>query len=101
MCGAAWKFWNLSHEGLVFVAPINDDLVFVHSIWPSLYFRITVRTCFTWYGFALLPSRCRLLYGKNDDCPSRVSRSPSPQAGCNLHRRFHSEASEASSPRSL
>ena len=27
---ASWKLGNLGHKGVVFVAPVDDDLVFVH-----------------------------------------------------------------------
>jgi hypothetical protein len=37
------KFWSLSHEGAVFVAPIDDDFVFGHSTSASLYFKISAR----------------------------------------------------------
>jgi len=60
---AAGEFRNFSDEHLVLIAPIDDDLVFVHHSSPSPpspYLRITPRTCRTWYTYALLPSRCRL-----------------------------------------
>jgi len=46
VCGAPKEFWHLSHKGLVLFAPINDDLVLVHSTSLSRYFK--ARTCCTW-----------------------------------------------------
>ena len=48
VCCAPRKLRHVCHEGLVFVAPVDDDLVLVHSASPSLYFSRTVRTCLTW-----------------------------------------------------
>jgi hypothetical protein len=61
VCSTARKFRRFSYEGLVFFTPINNNLVFVHWVSPSLYLKMTALTCLTWYGFALLPSRCRLI----------------------------------------
>ena len=40
----AGKFRNFGDERGVFLAPIDDDLVLVHSVFPSLYFSTTART---------------------------------------------------------
>src|SRR5947209_5156622 len=32
VCGASRKFRHLSHESLVFLAPVNNNFVFIHSI---------------------------------------------------------------------
>lgn len=35
---AAWKFWNLGNVNLIFIAPINNDLVLVgHKSSPALF----------------------------------------------------------------
>ena len=45
---APGQFGHLGDERLVFVAPVENDLVLVHqSSPPSLYFRINCRTCLT------------------------------------------------------
>src|SRR5271157_395676 len=56
------KFGHLRDERPVFVAPIDDDFVSDHGLEPSFAFRITLRTCFTWYGFAGEPALCRLIF---------------------------------------
>ena len=42
--GASGQFGNLGNKGPVFRAPVNDYLVFIHSVPPRLYLRITART---------------------------------------------------------
>jgi len=54
--GATRQFRHLRKEGLVLVAPIENDLVLRHSVpSPSLYRKMTFRTCLTWYGLASDP----------------------------------------------
>jgi hypothetical protein len=48
VCGTPWKFWRLGDERLVFLAPVEDDLILIHSSpSASLYRTITLRTCRT------------------------------------------------------
>jgi hypothetical protein len=55
----ARKLRNIGDERLVLVTPENDDFVLAFHDQRSSkwYFKMTVRTCFTWYGFAFEPSR--------------------------------------------
>jgi hypothetical protein len=47
MCRTPWELRHFSHESLVFLTPIDNDFVLVHSTSPNLYLRITARTCLT------------------------------------------------------
>jgi len=59
---ASRELRHLCHERFVFFAPVDDDFVFDHGLEPSLAFRITIRTCLTWYGFAFAPALCKLIF---------------------------------------
>ena len=54
---ATGKLGNLGDEGVVLIAPVDDDFVLVHRLPHRWFLRIAWRTCRTWYGFAWLPSR--------------------------------------------
>src|SRR5579864_2791259 len=47
MGGTARKLRYFRNKRSVFGAPVDDDLVFDHSLSPSLAFKIIARTCFT------------------------------------------------------
>ena len=52
----ARQLWHLGDEGLVFIAPIDDNFVLRHRFSSAiLYFKIKLRTCLTWYGLASAP----------------------------------------------
>src|SRR5262249_28731599 len=48
VCSASGQLWDFRDERFVLGAPVEDDLVFRHSIPPaSLYRTMTARTCLT------------------------------------------------------
>ena len=59
--GAPRQLGHLGNDCFVLVAPVDDEFVLILSASPNLYFKISARTCFTGYGFALPPSRCKLI----------------------------------------
>ena len=76
------QFRHLRDERPVLFAPIDDDFVFDHCREPSFAFRITDRTCFTWYGFACAPALCKLIYSSTPLLRNSTrSERPTPQAG--------------------
>lgn len=66
------KLWHVGNKRLIFVAPEDDDLVpvFHGHFSAKLYFKMTARSCFTWYGLAFAPSRWMLICSSMPDFPN-------------------------------